>query len=339
MARRKRKWGVLFSGENLSMQDLVHYAKMAADAGAESIWSCEVWRDAFVPLAAMSVAAPGPRTGTGVAHFARTPLLTELSAMSMAELTGGRFVLGLGTAPKVWNENWHGIEYSNPVARMREYIECIRTMWSASPERTVNYDGQFYKLKDYRRLIPPTYPSIPIYLGCVLPSMIQLAGSHADGMIINTLNTPKYIRETVHPNLKKGMAKTGRSEDQIEICAIKCCAVDPDPKEAHELSKHIIAFYSTLPYFDAVLDPMGFTQPKLAIRAAMQRDDLPAMLAAVTQEMIDTLVLSGTAADVRRQLQAFDGLFETTLLFCPFFGVDPDRTKANHAAMIQAFAE
>ena len=97
---RKWKWGVLFSGDNLTLQETIDFAAKAEDAGAESLWTTELGRDAFVPLAGMAARCTRARLGTGVAVFARPPALTEISAMSMAELTGRRFVLGLGTAPQ-----------------------------------------------------------------------------------------------------------------------------------------------------------------------------------------------------------------------------------------------
>ncbi|HSX81271.1 MAG TPA: LLM class flavin-dependent oxidoreductase, partial [Candidatus Saccharimonadia bacterium] len=115
------------------MADLLRYGKMADDAGADSVWTAEVWRDAFVPLTAMASVVQRARVGTAVAQFARSPWHTEMSAMSVAEYTGGRFVLGVGTAPSEWNEKWHGLPYRKPVTRMREYIECIRTMWTSTP--------------------------------------------------------------------------------------------------------------------------------------------------------------------------------------------------------------
>ena len=338
MIRHKQpKWGLLFSGDKLSMDDVLRFARMAEDAGAESLWTAELWRDAFVPLTAIAGVARDVRVGTAVAHFARPPMLTELAAMSLAEYTGGRFVLGLGTAPREWNENWHGLEYRRPVERMREYIECIRAMWTSSPEKSVSYDGEFYKVKDYRRLMAPTYERVPIYLAAVLPQMIRLAGSHADGMIVNVLNTPRYFTELVHPNLKKGLNASGRSVDGFELCAVKCCAVNKDRKRARTLARHAVCFYATIPYFDAVLDPAGFAEPKMAIRAAMRRGDVPAMLNAVTEDMIDSLVLAGTPDDVHRQLQKFEGLFETLLLLSPSFAADPEEVRANHQAMLEAF--
>ena len=104
------------------------------------------------------------------------------------------------------------------------------------------------------------------------------------------------------------------------------------------MAKHVIAFYSTVPYFDIVLDPMGFTEAKLTIRDCMARMDIPGMLNAVTDDMIDALVLAGTPDDVRKQLDKFDGLFETVMFLTPFFAVAPAESKANHDAIIDTFA-
>ncbi len=333
------KWGVLFNGDKLALETIVSFAMRAEDAGAESIWAAELWRDAFVPLTAIANAVQTVRLGTAVAHFARPPMLTELAAMSLAEYTQGRFILGLGTAPKDWNEKWHGLEYRKPVARMREYVECIRTMWQGSPTQAVQYAGEFYQVSDYQRLTEPVYSSIPIYLAAVLPNMIQLAGTLADGIILNVLNTPRYFTDMVHPNLKKGFNLSGRDKDGFEICAVKCCAVNNNRKQARDLARHAVAFYSTLPYFDVVLDPLGFTEAKLTIRDAMKRNDVPAMLAAVSDDMVDALVLAGTPDDVRQQLSAFEGLFDTLLLLSPSFAADPEEVQHNNAAMIAAFAE
>ena len=339
MTSRKRwRWGVGFTSENLSMEDLTHYARMAEEAGADSVWMAEVWRDAFVPLTALASVTQRVRVGTGIAQFARPPMHTELSAMSLAEYTGGRFVLGLGTGPPEWNEDWHGLKLPKPATRMREYIECIRTIWSAAPTRPVNYDGEFFNVKNYLRFMPATYDRVPIYLAGVNPRMVQLAGSHADGLISAPLNTHKYLTEVALPNLKKGMDAAGRTQNEVEVCLIKICAVNRDAKQARDLGRHAVAFFSTLPYYDIVLDPMGFAEEKLAIREAMNRGDIPGMLNAVTDEMIDELILAGTPDDVHRQLERLDGLFDTVQLVCPTFAVDPAETKANHEAMIEAFS-
>ena len=202
---RKWKWGVLFSGDNLTLAETIDFAAKAEDAGAESLWTTELGRDAFVPLAGMAARCKRARLGTGVAVFARPPALTEISAMSMAELTGGRFVLGLGTAPKEWNENWHGVSYQRPVQRMREYVNSIRRMWTASPTAPIDYEGEIITVRDYRRLIAPPCEPPPIYLAAVQKGMLRLAGEVGDGLLANVLNTPHYFTEIVHPAVKEGL--------------------------------------------------------------------------------------------------------------------------------------
>ena len=335
---QKWKWGVLFSGDNLTLAETLHYACMAEDAGADSVWTTELGRDAFVPLAAMVARCKSVRLGTGVAIFARPPALTEISAMSMAELTDGRFILGLGTAPKEWNEDWHGISYRKPVTRMREYVEAIRLMWTASPTSPINYEGELITIRDYRRLMELPCAPPPVHLAAVQTGMLQLAGELADGLLANVLNTPRYFTDIVHPNVKKGLSKADRSFSDIELCSVKACSVDKDRARARHRARASIAFYSRLSYFDQVLDPAGFTREKLAIRDAWGRHDVPTMIDLVTNDMVDALALAGTPDEVRKQLDRFEGLFETVLLYCPMPFIDREESLANHEAMIEAFA-
>lgn len=338
MPGKTLNWGVVFTGENLSLDDILRYARLAEDAGAESLWSTELGRDAFVPLAAIASVTKKMRVGTAVATFARPPMHTETAAIAMAELTKNNFVLGLGTAPPAWNENWHGLNVDKPVARMRDYVQCIRKMWTGSLTNPVDYDGEIIRVKGYHRFIPAAYPSVPIYLAAVQTNMLQLTGEIADGLLANLLNTTKYFSEVVHPNIKAGMRKAGRDGNEFEYCTLKVCAVDTDRKRARDLARHTIAFYSTLPYFDIVLDPAGFAGPKQKIRAAFAAGDIPAMLKIVTEDMVDALVLAGTADEVRAQAKKFEGLIDTLILYSPTFAVEEGEAKANHEAIIQAFA-
>ncbi|SVC07183.1 uncharacterized protein METZ01_LOCUS260037, partial [marine metagenome] len=210
--------------------------------------------------------------------------------------------------------------------------------WTASPTNSIDYEGQYIKVNDYRRIMAPPYPPLPIYLAAVQPGMLQLSGAIADGLIANLLNTPQYFTDIVHPNVKKGLAKTGRHLSDFELCSLKVCSVDKDRERARRRARPPIAFYSNLPYFDQVLDPAGFTKEKLAIRAAMAENDVEKMLDLVTDDMIDTLVLAGTPDEVRKKLERFEGLFETLILYCPMPWLEPEESKVNHEMMIEAFA-
>ena len=331
-----RKWGVIYNGDALTLDDMLHFAALADQAGADSLWTAEGWRDGFVPLTAIAGVARHARLGTGIVQMARPPVLTTLSALSMAEYTAGRFILGVGTGPRLWNNNWHGFDVPHPVPQIREYIECIRTLLQATPSKPGKFEGNYYKVQEYVPFLSPPVSNVPIYLAGVNRRMIELAGSHADGLILGPLNSVAYLKDTVQPNLKKGLGK--RSGGSCELCLPRICAVNADRARARDLARHPIAFYSVLPYYDVVLSPLGFDGPVRAIREAFGRLDFPAMIRAVTDDMVAALAFAGTEDDVRDQARVFAELADTIILYSPYFGVELEETRANHANMLKVFA-
>ena len=275
---RKWKWGVLFSGDNLTLQETIDFAAKAEDAGAESLWTTELGRDAFVPLAGMAARCKRARLGTGVAVFARPPAMTEISAMSMAELTEGRFVLGLGTAPQgVERELARGFVPAGRFSRMQEYVELDQAACGPrTPTAPIDYEGEIITVRDYRRLIAPPCEPPPIYLAAVQKGMLRLSGEVADGLLANVLNTPHYFTDIVHPN-GQGRAfpkpaatrrrhRALRGQDLLGGQGPRA----PAPGSGRDPASPSIRW---LPYFDQVLDPAGFTREKLAIREAWARAD------------------------------------------------------------------
>jgi alkanesulfonate monooxygenase SsuD/methylene tetrahydromethanopterin reductase-like flavin-dependent oxidoreductase (luciferase family) len=332
-----RKWGVNYNADALSLDDILHFASLAKSAGADVLWTAEGWRDAFVPLTAIASVAKDVRVGTAVAQMARPPVLTALSALSMAEFTKGKFILGVGTAPKIWNQNWHGLDVQRPVAQIREYIECIRSILRATPNEPRSFSGTYYKVTNYVPFLTAPITDIPIYLAGVNRLMIQLAGSHTEGLILGPLNSIPYLKDTVHPNLNKGMAK--RNSGACELCLTRLCAVDRDAAHARDQIRRTIAFYTVLPYYDVVLSPLGFSTQASAIRDAFMRGDYETMVRVVTDDMVAALAFAGTKDDVRAQVRQFEGLYDRLILGAPFFGVGPEETRANHDALLEVFSD
>ena len=108
------KWGVILTEIRFPLEENTAVCVPGRSAGADVVWTAEGWRDAFVPLAAIASVAKKLRVGTAIAQMARPPVLTTLGALSMAELTGGKFILGVGTAPKIWNQQWHNLDVQKP---------------------------------------------------------------------------------------------------------------------------------------------------------------------------------------------------------------------------------
>ena len=337
--KHKMNLGLLLNGENLLLDDILQFSRLAEKSGAESLWTSELVRDAFTPLAAVASVTESVRLGTAVATFARPPMHTEIAAMTMAELTNENFVLGLGTAPPNWNSDWHGLTVHKPVQRMREYVTCIQKMWTASLEHPIDYPGTFVNVKNYGRFIDAPCTNIPIYLAAVQENMLRLAGEVGDGLLANMLNTPEYFSNIAHPNVEIGRRRVERPEENFEFATLKIYSVHKDRRRARELSKQAIAFYSTLPYFDIVLDPAGFSEQKEKIRAAYNRNNFSEMIRVVTEEMVDRLVLAGTPGEILKQIEPFQGLVDTMILACPNFGVPPEETKSILQTMMHVFSE
>ncbi len=141
--------------------------------GADSVWMAEAWGyDAFTPLAFLGAKTSRIRLATGIAQLgARTPALLAMSAMSMQALSGGRFLLGLGTSGPQVMEGWHGVRFTSPLAMTRETIEILRTVTTG--ER-LEHDGAVYQLplpdsagRAIRSSAPPT--PVPVYLAAMGP--------------------------------------------------------------------------------------------------------------------------------------------------------------------------
>jgi len=168
-------------------------AREAERLGVDSIWVPEFWAyDAFTPLAAIAAVTERVRLATGIAQLgARTPAMLAMSAMSLQEISNGRFILGVGTSGPQVMEGWHGVEFSRPVRRTRETIEIIRMITAGERLR---YSGEVYQLPlpggegtAIRSRAGACF--VPIYVAALGPANLALTGELADGWIGNSFFT------------------------------------------------------------------------------------------------------------------------------------------------------
>jgi alkanesulfonate monooxygenase SsuD/methylene tetrahydromethanopterin reductase-like flavin-dependent oxidoreductase (luciferase family) len=162
--------------------------------------------------------------------------------------------------------------------------------------------------------------------------MVEAAGAVADGLVGHPLFTPEYVREVVRPALARGAERMGR-DGAPPIAGYLTCSVSEDRDAARRDAAAIIAFNSTVKTYRATHEASGFSAEAEAIRDAWSKGDGEAMVAAVTDEMIDAIVLAGTADEVRARFdERWDGVYERTLLWPPAF-----RGREAVEAVIAAF--
>ena len=190
--------------------------------------------------------------GTAVAiAFARSPATLAYTAWDLAQASGGRFILGLGTQVKAHIERRFGMPWpESVVGKLREQIAAIRAFWQAwqTGER-LNFRGEHYKLTLMSPFFNPgpiQYPGVPIYLAGVNPGLARLAGECADGFLAHPFHTPRYLREVVLPAIEQGAAKASRKRSAINISTTVFVVTRP---EEASFVRAQIAFYASTPSY------------------------------------------------------------------------------------------
>ncbi|MGW0808682.1 LLM class flavin-dependent oxidoreductase [Nonomuraea sp. NPDC002799] len=335
-----------------TLRELTDAARAAREAGAEVIWLPELHRSAVVSAAAVAGAVPGAGVGTSVAlAFTRSPMVTALEALDLDELTGGRFILGLGTGTRKLNANWHNTPWERPVARLRETVEVIRAVVAGE---ALEYAGSVQRLdaRGFRRPYAPVRGHIPIYLAAVGPQLTRLAGRVADGWLSHELCSPAYLREHVLPNLSAGLASrapvdgpaargsepgepvggpVGGGREAFDVVVSACCSIDPDPALARRRAAGVLGFYASVATYADFFAFHGLAGEHAAVVAAFRAGERPV----VPDRMIDPLVLAGTPDQVAERLAGYAGLAGTVKLSPAVYGNTPAEIRQNQARIIE----
>lgn len=294
----------------------VQAARWAEQAGFASVWTTEFHhRSATIPLAAIIQATSRVQVGTAIAYaFGRTPVVLAGEIRDLDELSGGRLKFGLGTGTRRMQQDWHGLDGERPALRMEELVPLVRRLWSLD-HGPVEFEGDFYRLsvKPTAPVDPPLRRDVPLYMAGVNARMIESVGRVGDGLIGHPLFTSSYTKEVVRPALAKGAGLRGRPVPPV--AGYLTCAVDEDGDRARQEAAAIIAFNSTVKTYEAIHRHHGFMDEVQAIRAAWKQGDFPGMVGAVTREMIDTIAVAGTPAEVRALYDARARDYDEVLLW------------------------
>ena len=270
-------------------------ARRADRLGYGSLWVAEVTGiEAFSVLGAVSGAAPGLGLGTGVLPMqVRTPPLLAMAAACLQALVPGREVLlGVGVSSPVVAGDWHGAGYpARPLARMREFIALLRECLSG---RTVTFAGDYYQVRRFRLGVELGDRRPKIILGALGEGMLRLAGAEADGVLLNYLpasHVPWCVEQvrrggnaTIYANVHVGVG---------------------DRAAALPQARYDLFCYAVVDAYARGFTRAGFGEAVRAIRAAHRAGDRAGALAAVTDEMVDAINVTGDPALVTATVGAY----------------------------------
>ena len=300
-----------YDGERWS--DIVEYVKAAERLGVDTVWSAEAWgMEAVSSRGYLAAVTDRIKLGPGIMQIsARTPAMTAMTALSMSQLSGDRFVLGLGVSGPQVVEGLHGEAFAKPLSRLREYIEIVRMMLRG--ER-VAYEGEHYVLprpggegKALRSSIRPR-PELPIYLATLGPKSLELTGELADGWL-GTSFIPEAAEVLLDP-IRTGAARAGRSLDDLDIQINAQIAVSDDVDKLVARSKQGMAFTlggmgsAKTNFYNAAYSRAGWGDVAQEVQRLWVEGDKAAAAAAVPDEMVLQAYLIGTEDMVRDRVRA-----------------------------------
>jgi F420-dependent oxidoreductase-like protein len=302
-------------------EHVIEFIQQGEQLGVDSVWVPEFWAgDALTPLAFLAARTSKIRLATGIVQLgARTPAMLAMSALSMQSLSGGRFVLGIGTSGPQVMEGWHGVRFDKPVQRTRETIDIIRAVTAG--ER-VEYLGQVYELplpngegRSIRSLMPPAH--VPIYVASLGPHNLRLTGELADGWIGNSF-FPETADVFFHP-IREGAALGGRSFDDLDLTVAVGLEFTDDVQAAGRRHAEGYAFTfgamgsATTNFYNNAFERQGYGDDVREVQRLWQAGDKDAARKRVPIEIGLGTNLIGTDDLVRERLRLYRDAGVTTL--------------------------
>ena len=318
----------------------VELAERAERAGFDSVFTIEFFnRHGYVPLGAIAQATDRIRIGTGIANaFTRSPLLHASAAMDLDELSGGRMILGLGSATRRMNQDWFDVPFSAPAARMRELIELLQAAFAAQKGGGLRWEGEHWNLNVPMYSRPgAARDTIPIWIAAVNRGMIATAGAAADGLVGHPIATRRWHSEVTLPGLREAEEKNGREPGACLLAPYVLTSIQESREDAVRDAKSQIGFYYTTSLYHSILDIHGMREVGKACQAAFRKMDFKAMAEAVPDELVDEIAIACTPDEARDRLAQWEGLTEDPLIYPPSIGVSPERMKSNGDAIFDIF--
>ena len=295
-----------YSGKHIHIP--IELIQQAESMGYDSVWTAEAYGNDAVTSAAYVLAQTSKiRVGTAIMQMpARTPAMCAMTAMSLDQLSGGRFIVGLGASGPQVVEGWHGVPYGKPVTRTKEYIQIMRKIFER--EGPVEFDGQMYQMpnqsegttglgKPLKSILAAT--DIPIYTASITPAGLRCAGEVADGVFPVWMDPNKYdvLGESIEQGFEK--AGNGKSLKDFDIAPFVTVAMNDDLDAAYDALRPWLALYiggmgaKNKNFYHEYATRLGYGDAANQIQELYLSGKKPEAEALVPNELLDEVSLIG----------------------------------------------
>jgi probable F420-dependent oxidoreductase len=310
-----------------SLKNVTTTAQAIEALGFDGLWTSETAHNPFLPLTLAASSTRRVELGTSIAvAFPRSPMVTAQLAWDLAEQSGGRFILGLGTQVKPHITKRFSTTWDSPGPRLREYILSLRAIWNTfQGNAPLKYRGQFYTFTLMTPFFAPRpiqTPDIPIYIAGVNPYLCRLAGELCQGFHVHPLHTTRYLREVIIPNIEQGAASAGRARADVALtCAIFVVtgANEQEIENGKAPIKQQIAFYGSTPTYQKVLELHGWGQTAVELNNLSRQGRWFDMANLITDDMLhEFAVVAPHDQLAHRVRERYEGLLDRVAYYFPF---------------------
>jgi probable F420-dependent oxidoreductase len=316
-----------------ALADVPARAREMEAAGYDGVFTFEGSHDPFFPLLIAGEHTERIELTTAIAiAFARNPMTMASIGYDLQLASKGRFNLGLGTQIKPHIEKRFSMTWSQPAARLREFVLAMRAIWATWQDGApLDFRGEFYRhtlMTPFFNPGPNPYGLPSVYLAGVGPRMTEVAGEVADGFIIHPFATQQSIHEITVPALQRGLARTGRTLADIDIAfplMIVVGSTDEELEGALGRVRAQLAFYGSTPAYKVVLDVHGWGDLQPELNRLSKENRWPQMAELITDDMLDAFVVSGAPDSIAGEVQKRYGDVVSRVSFNAPYQSDPER--------------
>jgi len=284
------------------LRDVQRYAIEAERGGADGMVFTESGRTAYLSAAAAGLAAPKLSLATGVTvAFPRSPMITAKVAWELADLTHGKFRLGIGTQVRAHVERRYSALFEPPGPRLRDYVQALRAIFrSFQTGEPLEYRGPFYEHTLLPRAWSPgpiDHAEVPIDIAAVNPWMLRMAGEVADGIHIHPMHSVGYLDEIVRPSVEEGAAKAGRDGSTVKLIVPVLAVVGDTEEERAPLRdqvKYQLGFYGSTRNYAFQWDRVGLPGMQQTLNEKLKAGDFAGIDALMTPEVLSHFSVEAT---------------------------------------------
>ncbi len=313
------KLGILsgYSGKIVNLE--IDRIKRAEAMGYDSVWTAEAYgSDAVTPAAWMLAHTDKIKVGTAIMQMpGRSPACTAMTAMTLNQLSNGRFILGLGASGPQVVEGWHGVAYGRPVTRIKEYVSIVKKIMAR--EAPVEHKGFHYSLpydgadgtglgKPLKSILQAD-TSIPIYTASITPAGLEGSAEVADGVFPIWMDPEKF--DVLAGPIQKGLDKAGKTMMDYDIAPFVTCIMGDDIDACRMPAKGNLALYiggmgaRDKNFYNDYAKKLGFEDAAIKIQDLYLAGKKDEAMAAVPDELVDAVHLCGPKEHIVERLKAW----------------------------------